>query len=125
MGISNHLKELRAKVGHDLLLLPSATAIVFDDSGRMLLVRDADVDEWVAPGGSIEPNEAPADAVVREVWEETGLWVAPVGLIGVYGGSEFLVRYSNGDRVQYVMSVFECEVVEGQARPDGSETYGF
>lgn len=30
---------------------------------------------WVLPGGAIEPEEVPADAALREAWEETALHV--------------------------------------------------
>jgi 8-oxo-dGTP pyrophosphatase MutT (NUDIX family) len=120
--MSDYIRRLRAKVGHDRLLMPSVTVIVFDERGRVLLVKHADADAWVAPGGSIEPDETPADAAVREMWEETGLLVEPTRVIGVYGGPEFLVTYTNGDQVAYLMTVFAGRVVEGEMRPDHVET---
>ncbi len=122
MPMSNYQSDLRAKVGGELLLAPSVTGIVYDDDGRILLVKHADTGVWVAPGGSIEPNETPTDAVVREMWEETGLLVEPVRVIGVYGGPKFEVTYRNGDRVTYVMTVFECRVLTGEIHADGVET---
>lgn len=122
MPISEYLRGLRSKIGHDLVLVPSVTALVYDDQGRILLVRHSDRQNWVAPGGSIDPHERPADAVVREMWEETGLLVVPERIMGVYGGPEFQITYANGDAVSYVMTVFECRIVEGQMRPDGEET---
>jgi len=122
MPISEHLRNLRAKVGNDLLVVPSVTAILFDDRERILLARHASGGVWVAPGGSVDPNESPSDAVVRETWEETGLLVEPVRVLGVYGGPEFGVTYGNGDRVTYVMSLFECRRLGGEERPDGEET---
>jgi 8-oxo-dGTP diphosphatase len=122
MPISNYLKDLRTHIGHQLLLVPSITGIIYDEHARILLVQHADTLVWVAPGGSIELNESPADATVREIWEETGLVVEPSRVIGVYGGPEFEVTYRNGDRVTYVMTVFECRVLSGQARADGIET---
>ena len=122
MPISEYLRGLREKVGHDLLLVPSVTGIVFDDRDRLLLARHSNGGVWVAPGGAIDPDESPSDAVVREVWEETGLSVEPVALCGVFGGPEFRVRYANGDEVAYVMAVFECRVVGGHLRADGVET---
>ena len=47
--------------------------------------------------GGVEPYEAPAAAVVREVAEETGLTVTVTSLIGVYGGPQFVINYPNGE----------------------------
>jgi 8-oxo-dGTP pyrophosphatase MutT (NUDIX family) len=118
---SDYLRDLRRKVGNELLLVPSVTAIVFDARRRVLLVRFTEDGSWGAPGGSIDPNEAPADAAVREMWEETGLLVEPVRLLGVYGGPGFRVAYANGDTVSYVMLVFECRPYRGELRPDRVE----
>jgi 8-oxo-dGTP pyrophosphatase MutT (NUDIX family) len=121
MPISPYLQSLRERVGHARLVLPSVTALVYDADGRILLVCERDGGVWSTPGGVIEPDETPADAVVREAWEETGLHVAPVRLVGVYGGPDFVVRYASGDEAQYVMSVFECRPRGGRLRP-GDET---
>ena len=120
MGISDYLRDLRRKVGSDLLLMPAVTAMVFDEHDRVLLVKHSNRGIWVAPGGAIDPGEKPADAVVRETWEETGLHVEPVRITGVYGGHR--VQYGNGDEVEYFMTVFECRRLSGTLRPDGEET---
>jgi 8-oxo-dGTP pyrophosphatase MutT (NUDIX family) len=122
MAISSYIKNLRQHIGSELLILPSVTAIIFDESNRILLAKHADTKRWVAPGGSIEPNEKPIDAVIREVREETGLIVEPIKILGVFGGHEFEVVYANGDRVTYVMTVYECKVIGGELKPDNSET---
>ncbi|MGH7554556.1 MAG: NUDIX hydrolase [Longimicrobiales bacterium] len=44
----------------------SVTALLFDDEGRLLLVRHSSAVLWVAPGGMIEPDEDPAAAARRE-----------------------------------------------------------
>jgi 8-oxo-dGTP pyrophosphatase MutT (NUDIX family) len=125
MPMSPFIKNLRAKIGHDRLMLPSVTIIHFDDQDRMLLARQADTQVWVAPGGAVEPDETPADAAVREMWEETGLYVKLTHLLGVFGGPEYLVTYSNGDKTSYVMSVFECEIISGELRPNDGEMLEF
>lgn len=122
MPISEFLRALRARIGHDLLLLPAVTGLVFDVAGRLLLQRHGDTGRWVAPGGAVEPDESPADALARELWEETGLVCAPVSLLGVFGGPEYRVRYRNGDETAYVMAAYECRVVGGELRPDGEES---
>jgi len=120
--MSPYMRALRAKIGNDLIVMPSVTVLTFDDDGRVLLVLHAEGNVWVAPGGQIEPGEAPATAAIREVREETDLDVDLVRVLGVYGGPEFEVAYDNGDRISYVMTVFEGKVRGGTARPDGSET---
>lgn len=92
MPMSAYLRDLRARVGTTRLLLPSVTGVVRDVAGRVLLVQQHDDQRWSTPGGAIEPDETPANAVVREVWEETGLLVAPVRVLGVYAGTDFVVR---------------------------------
>lgn len=118
---SPYISELRRHVGRRMLVLPSVTSLVFDDEDRVLLVEHGDTGRWVAPGGCIEPDETPADAAARELLEETGLLAVPSRILGVYGGRDFVVRYSNGDEVSYVMTVFECTATGGTLRPDGDE----
>ena len=53
-------------------------AIVFDEAGRVLLVERGKPPSqglWSVPGGKLEPHETLAQAVAREVREETGLIV--------------------------------------------------
>jgi 8-oxo-dGTP pyrophosphatase MutT (NUDIX family) len=119
---TDHVRRIRSLVGSDeLLQLPSVSIALRGSDGRLLLARHAEGGVWVLPGGAIEPGEVPADAAVREMFEETGLLVRLTGLIGVFGGPEFVVRYRNGDRTSYVMAVFEAAVRQGRARPDGGE----
>jgi 8-oxo-dGTP diphosphatase len=122
MPISDYLLGVRRKVGHDLLLLPSAAVVLHDDQMRILLCLHADKNIWVAPGGLVEPGEQPADAAIRETLEETGLIVELTGILGVYGGPSLIIDYPNGDRAAYVGVIFRGKVTGGKARPDGDET---
>lgn len=122
MAISPYVAELRRHVGSGLLHLPSVMGVIYDEQSRVLLVRQTADGLWSTPGGVLEPDEAPAAAVVREVQEETGLEVSVVRLLGVFGGPAFVVQYPNGDRSQYLSAIFECAVRGGSAAPDGDET---
>jgi 8-oxo-dGTP pyrophosphatase MutT (NUDIX family) len=122
MAISPYIRKLRSHVGSARLVLPSVSVHLFDDTGRLLLVQQRDDGVWSTPGGFIEPDERPADAARREAWEETGLEVRVVRLVGVYGGPECVVRYPNGDETQYVIIAFECIIEAGEPHADRDET---
>ncbi len=95
-------------------LMPSVAAIIFDDSGRVLLHQRGDNGYWGLPGGGVELGETVAEAVIREVAEETGYTVEIVRLVGVYSDpSHTVVRYADGNAVQYVSSLFECRITGG------------
>ena len=114
MPISEYLRGLRALVGSRLLLLPGVAAIVRDADDRVLFMRRTDNGQWGLPAGAIDPGETPAEAVAREVREETGLDVRPRRVAGIFGGQGFRVRYENGDEAEYTVVVFDCEIVGGQ-----------
>ncbi len=120
--ISPYVRQLRDKVGHDLLLLPSTTVLPRDDAGRLLLVRLIDSGHWATIGGAVEPGERPRDGAVREAEEEAGVMVDLGRILGVFGGPEYRVTYPNGDESAYVVTVFDATIAEGTPRPDGEET---
>ena len=45
-------------------------------NGRTLLIENPKLSRWFTPGGHLEPNEDPVQAVIREVAETTGLTCA-------------------------------------------------
>ncbi len=124
MPIPDFIKSLRSKIGTELLQVPTAMVFVYDDKGRLLLVQDKSSGRWGAPSGIIDPHELPADAAVRETWEEAGVFVELTGLLGVFAGEHFSGVYSNGDRLAVVATVFTARVIRGLPRPDHEETSG-
>src|SRR5262245_41858352 len=61
-----------------------AEAAIFNGRGELLLIQRTDDRLWALPGGALEVGETPARGACREAWEETGLEVEPLALIGVY-----------------------------------------
>ncbi|MFJ5234941.1 NUDIX hydrolase [Kitasatospora sp. NPDC088391] len=120
MGIPAFLAELRSVVGTMPLWLSGVSAVVLDDDGRVLLGRRADNGRWAVIGGILDPGEQPADAVVRECREETGVTVRPEALVQV--GVTPMIEYPNGDRSQYLDLVFRCRLVSGEARVNDDES---
>ena len=58
--------------------------MVTDDRGDILVIQRRDNGQWQIPGGVLELDESIHDGLVREVHEETGLWIVPGPLTGVY-----------------------------------------
>jgi ADP-ribose pyrophosphatase YjhB (NUDIX family) len=121
MPTSPYVASVRARIGHDLLLLPSVTVLPVDDDGRLLLVRHSSTGVWGVVGGAVEPDEHPVLAAAREAREETGYDLEVGALVGNVGGPAYRVAYPNGDRAAYVSAVYEARVVGGEAAPDGDE----
>lgn len=122
MPMSEYIRGLRERVGTTVLEVPTVSVLAFDAQQRVLLVRHAEGNDWTTPGGMMEPYETPADAAVRETWEETGLHVALKRIVGVFGGPICASAYANGDKLAWVATVFEGTVIGGTLRPDGEET---
>lgn len=122
MGMSDYYKKLREKVGKELIFMPSVAGIVRNDLGEILLQNKGNGEKWSLPAGAIELGEAPAEAVVREVWEETGLFVVPKKLLGVFGGEDFRYEYPNGHQVEYNIFMFDCIIESGELSPIDNET---
>lgn len=119
MPISDYVASIRSRIGTDLLLLPGVTAVI-RDGDRFLLARHRHSGLWSLIGGGVEPGEEPADALLREVLEETGAHVRIRGIVGVYGGRPMMVTYPNGDQVGYVTTAYDCELLS-EATPDLDE----
>lgn len=87
--------------------IPGAGAIVFD-AGRLLLVqrgREPALGLWSVPGGHVEIGESPAEAAVRETYEETGLRVRVVREVGT------VIRPAS-EHDDFVIHDFVCELLE-------------
>ena len=88
-------------------------ALVRDHEDRLLVVlraREPAAGTWSVPGGRVEPGETDAEAVAREVREETGLTVRP----GAHVGS---VLRPGPAGVVYEIHDYAAEVVAGNLAP--------
>lgn len=66
-------------------LIACVGAVIRDELGRLLLIKrghEPGAGLWSLPGGRVEPGETDAEALVREMQEETGLVVRVGRLVG-------------------------------------------
>lgn len=84
---------------------------VFDENGRVLLVREiADGDRWTLPGGWCDVMESPSSAVEREVFEESGLRAKATHLAAILD-RHLWPNVPKFDRHMYKL-IFVCETDE-------------
>lgn len=79
-------------------------AAVTDADGRVLLVHQRD--QWLLPGGMLEPGESHAEGAAREVEEETGIPVAVTGL-GAIVEQTFQNR-ETGETFEFAFAAFRA-----------------
>ena len=121
MGMSDYVRALRERIGHDFLLMPTVAAVVRDGQRRILLVQGVE-GRWQLPGGAVDPDERPEEALRRECLEEANAIIRPIRLLAAVGGPQHRHTYANGDEVGFVISVYEAELLGGELRPDHDET---
>ncbi len=86
-----------------------AAAALVEREGQALLVRRANDPLrglWTLPAGFVDAGEDPAQAVVRECLEETGLVVRVTGLLDVLYGLEHA-------RGAHILIVYRAEIISG------------
>ena len=83
-----------------------AVAIVFNDAGEVLLVRENYGDRrYGPPGGGVDEGESPQQCCVREALEEAGIVVSVEQLAGM--------RWAERDGQRFLGFGFLCRIVDG------------
>ena len=116
-----YIKNMRKYIGHERLLIVGASVFVHKD-GRLLLQKRKDNGCWADHGGCIELGETVEETAKRELYEETGLTVCSLELIGVFSGKELFYTYPNGDMVRNESVAYLCEDYSGELIKQTDET---
>lgn len=103
-------------------VVPSASAIVTDEQGRILLVKRRDNTLWALPGGGHDIGESIEQTAVREVKEETGLDVDIISLTGIYTNPAHVVAFSDGEVRQQFSLCFATNLLGGELAIDHEST---
>lgn len=94
-------------------------AVVGNDAGEILLIRRSDSGRWLYPTGWADVGYSPAEVVVKEVEEETGVEVEVLRLVAVLDGLR-----AGFTRTPLYSLVFSCRAVGGSLRPHPLECSG-
>lgn len=100
-------------------LVVTASAIVTDWAGRIVLHRRVDNGLWALPGGQVELGESIRAGVVREVNEETGLDVLAEYVTGVYSDPAHVMAYDDGEVRQEFSVCVKCRMIGGTLAVSG------
>ncbi|MFD0555497.1 NUDIX hydrolase [Stackebrandtia endophytica] len=103
----------------DRTMRVGAYGILTDDAGNTLMQRSTELSQfagaWWIPGGGVEHSEDPADAVVREFAEETGLDVEITGLRSV---TSTVVPMTSEWSQHNTLVLYEVKATGGALRDD-------
>lgn len=99
----------------------SAYAVLVDDRDRILLAlwNGGPRRRWTMPGGGAELTETPEETMVREVAEESGYEVEPLGLLGLdthWISAED--RLSGTVPMKAVRALYRARITGGELRPE-------
>ncbi|GAA4667118.1 NUDIX domain-containing protein [Amycolatopsis dongchuanensis] len=94
----------------------AVSSFIQDDQDRILMIRRTDNDLYSIPGGQLELGETLAEAVVREVREETGIECEVPRVIGLYSNPKRVIAYDDGEVRQEFSICFEAIPTKGQLR---------
>lgn len=119
-----YVEDLRLIVGNRAINLVATAVIVVNELNEILLQKRSEpYGSWGLPGGLIELGESTELAGKREVFEETGILVEDLKLIGVFSGKEDnYIRLKNGDEYYVVLTAYHTKCFTGALCADGNET---
>ena len=95
----------------------AVAAIVGNQDGEILLTQRADSGFWLYPVGWADVGYSASEVAVKEVYEETGIEVEPVSLIGVLDGLRLGFTH-----IPMYSLVFHCRMLGGELRGHPLET---
>jgi ADP-ribose pyrophosphatase YjhB (NUDIX family) len=94
-------------------------AVVLNDQGEVLLVREKEDGLWSLPGGWVDVGESPSEAVKREVKEESGYEVRAVRLLALWDRE----KHPHPSLPFHVYKIFfQCELLGGRPLSMSTET---
>lgn len=87
-------------------------AVVVNEDGQVLLIQRGprarnEQGLWATPGGAVERDEIPTEAIIREVWEECGIEIAVLCQLGTFD-------HQLNDGEQWVSMAYLTQIMKGE-----------
>jgi 8-oxo-dGTP pyrophosphatase MutT (NUDIX family) len=109
----------------------TATGIVFNINKEILMIHHNKLQVWLPPGGHIDENELPTDAVLREIFEETGINAKIIynkrGIHECELDMPFTILLEdiegNGTH-NHIDMIFLCNAINTELKPQENEVHG-
>jgi ADP-ribose pyrophosphatase YjhB (NUDIX family) len=119
----SYLGKLRKLIGKEEIIIIAARGVIFDEDGRLLLIRRRDNGRWAMPAGAMELGDSVYDCLVREVYEESGLQVHAATLFAIWSDPEQMSIITEfGDPYQIVNFIFRVDEWSGKLVKETDET---
>src|SRR5256886_16512597 len=103
---------------------PSASVVLRNQRGELLLLRRAGSGLWTIPTGALKKRETATACAVRECREETGLSVELTGLVGVFSDPRHRIAYGGGEVRVPVNVCFHGQPGSGELATDAESDQG-
>lgn len=120
--MADYIQYIRNYVGKNKVIMVAAGVFIMDSEERVLLQLRSDNNQWGHPGGFMELGEKVADTARREAFEETGLLLGNMELLGIYSGTEQERTLTNGDEIALVKIIFICSDYAGELDKSNEES---
>ncbi len=117
----DYIRRMRRHVGHAPLYMTGCSVLLENKKGELLLQKRRDNGCWAPPGGAMELGETAEAAARREAWEEAGVVVGKMRLLGVYTGEDRYICYPNGDVCYCTLVCFVSNDYVGDPMQDTDE----
>jgi ADP-ribose pyrophosphatase YjhB (NUDIX family) len=118
----SYVGGVRKAVGDMVLIITAVRAVIYDQEGKVLLIRRSDNGKWALPAGAQELGESIYDCMQREVKEETGLDVIEAEPISLYTDPKYDYVTAYGKKYQSFAVVFHVKKWKGSLLTKTSES---
>lgn len=113
-----YCEDIREMIGDSPLIIVRPSVAIINNKGEVLLSRNIG-GIWTIPGGTLQLNESVEECITRIVFENIGLKIKALKLIGVYSGKELINQVD--ERYHTVAIGYLCTEYEGEITPESNQ----